>query len=39
VLNSDGVTMAEVARELGMSRPTLYRKRAQFNIQVPRERA
>jgi transcriptional regulator of acetoin/glycerol metabolism len=39
VLNSDGMTMAEVARELGMSRATLYRKVAQYNIQVPRERA
>jgi sigma-54 dependent transcriptional regulator, acetoin dehydrogenase operon transcriptional activator AcoR len=39
VLNSDGLTMAEVARELGMSRATLYRKVAQYNIQVPRERA
>ena len=38
VLNSDGLTMAEVARELGMSRATLYRKIAQYNIQVPRGR-
>ena len=38
VLTADGLTMAEVARELGMSRATLYRKIAQYNIQVPRER-
>ncbi len=38
VLNADGLTMAEVARELAMSRATLYRKIAQYNIQVPRER-
>jgi AraC-like DNA-binding protein len=38
VLNADGLTMAEVARELGMSRATLYRKIAQYNVQVPRER-
>ncbi len=38
VLNSDGLTMAEAARDLGMSRATLYRKIAQYNIQVPRER-
>jgi transcriptional regulator of acetoin/glycerol metabolism len=38
VLSADGLTMAEVARELGMSRATLYRKIAQYNIEVPRER-
>jgi len=38
VLSADGSTMAEVARELGMSRATLYRKIAQYNIEVPRER-
>ena len=38
VLTTVGLTMAEVARELGMSRATLYRKIAQYNIQVPRER-
>jgi transcriptional regulator of acetoin/glycerol metabolism len=38
VLNSEGMTMAEVARELGMSRATVYRKIAQYNIHVPRER-
>ena len=36
VLGADGLTMAEAARELGMSRATLYRKIAQYNIQVPR---
>jgi DNA-binding NtrC family response regulator len=36
-LNADGLTMAEVARELGMSRATLYRKITQYNIEVPRE--
>ena len=38
VLTVAGLKMAEVARELGMSRATLYRKIAQYNIQVPRER-
>ncbi len=38
VLNSDRSTMAEVARELGMSRATLYRKIGQYNIEVPRGR-
>ena len=38
VLNDDGLTMAEAAAELGMSRATLYRKIAQYNIHVPRER-
>ncbi len=38
VLSADGLTMAEVAGELGMSRATLYRKIAQYNVQVPRER-
>ena len=37
VLNNDGLTMAEAAAELGMSRATLYRKIAQYNIHVPRE--
>lgn len=37
VLGLDGLTMAEVAHELGMSRATLYRKIAQYGIQVPRE--
>jgi transcriptional regulator of acetoin/glycerol metabolism len=30
--------MAEAAAELGMSRATLYRKIAQYDIHVPRER-
>jgi transcriptional regulator of acetoin/glycerol metabolism len=38
VLTSEGLTMAEAARDLGMSRATLYRKIAQYGIQVPRER-
>jgi sigma-54 dependent transcriptional regulator, acetoin dehydrogenase operon transcriptional activator AcoR len=38
VLNDDGLTMAEAAAELGMSRATLYRKISQYNIHVPRER-
>jgi sigma-54 dependent transcriptional regulator, acetoin dehydrogenase operon transcriptional activator AcoR len=38
VLSADGLTMAEVAGELGMSRATLYRKISQYNVQVPRER-
>ncbi len=37
VLTADGLTMAEAARELGMSRATLYRKIAQYGIHVPRE--
>jgi hypothetical protein len=37
VLSDDGLTMAEAAAELGMSRATLYRKIAQYDIQVPRE--
>jgi sigma-54 dependent transcriptional regulator, acetoin dehydrogenase operon transcriptional activator AcoR len=38
VLNDDGLTMAEAAADLGMSRATLYRKIAQYSIHVPRER-
>jgi sigma-54 dependent transcriptional regulator, acetoin dehydrogenase operon transcriptional activator AcoR len=38
VLNDDGLTMAEAAAELGMSRATLYRKISQYDIHVPRER-
>ena len=38
VLNDVGLTMAEAAADLGMSRATLYRKIAQYNIHVPRER-
>ncbi|MFG1932362.1 helix-turn-helix domain-containing protein [Mycobacterium sp. NPDC048908] len=37
VLNDDALTMAEAAAELGMSRATLYRKMAQYDIHVPRE--
>jgi sigma-54 dependent transcriptional regulator, acetoin dehydrogenase operon transcriptional activator AcoR len=37
VCNDDGLTMAEAAADLGMSRATLYRKIAQYNIHVPRE--
>ena len=37
VLNGDGLTMAEVARELGMSRATLYRKISQYGIQTGRD--
>jgi hypothetical protein len=32
-----GPTMAEAARELGMSRATLYRKISQYGIRIPRE--
>ncbi|WP_234816425.1 GAF domain-containing protein [Mycolicibacterium agri] len=38
VLSIEGLTMAEVARELGMSRATLYRKIAQYGLRVPRDR-
>ena len=38
VLSADGLTMADAAGELGMSRATLYRKIAQYDIHVPRER-
>jgi len=38
VLAIEGLTMAEVARELGMSRATLYRKIAQYGLRVPRDR-
>lgn len=37
VLGLDGLTMAEVASELGMSRATLYRKIAQYDIHVERD--
>lgn len=36
VLASGAVTMAEAAQELGMGRATLYRKIAQYDIEVPR---
>ena len=38
VLDDGGLTMAEAAADLGMSRATLYRKIAQYTIHVPRER-
>jgi sigma-54 dependent transcriptional regulator, acetoin dehydrogenase operon transcriptional activator AcoR len=38
VLGVEGLTMAGAARELGMSRATLYRKIGQYDIQVPRDR-
>jgi transcriptional regulator of acetoin/glycerol metabolism len=34
VLGTDGLTMAEAATELGMSRATLYRKIAQYGLQA-----
>ncbi len=37
VLGLEGLTMAEVATELGMSRATLYRKIAQYDIRVDRD--
>jgi transcriptional regulator of acetoin/glycerol metabolism len=37
VLDSEGLTMADVATELGMSRATLYRKMAHYGIHVGRD--
>jgi len=37
VLAADGLTMAEAASELGMSRATLYRKIAHYDIQMERD--
>jgi sigma-54 dependent transcriptional regulator, acetoin dehydrogenase operon transcriptional activator AcoR len=37
VLSAEGLKMADAARELGMSRATLYRKIAQYDIQVARD--
>lgn len=37
VLGTDGLTMADAATELGMSRATLYRKVAQYDIHVARD--
>ena len=37
VLSTDGLTMSGAARELGMSRATLYRKIAQYGIRTGRE--
>jgi transcriptional regulator of acetoin/glycerol metabolism len=39
VLDLEGLTMAEAATELGMSRATLYRKIAQYGIHVGRDPA
>ena len=36
VLTGPGVTMREAAEQLGMSRATIYRKIAQYDIHVPR---
>ena len=38
VLSVRGLTMADAARELGMSRATLYRKITQYDVAVPRDR-
>jgi energy-coupling factor transporter ATP-binding protein EcfA2 len=37
VLSVDGLTMSDAARELGMSRATLYRKIAQYGIRAGRD--
>ena len=37
VLGAEGLTMADAAVELGMSRATLYRKIAQYDIHVARD--
>lgn len=37
VLGNDGLTMADAALELGMSRATLYRKIAQYDIHLARD--
>jgi len=37
VLSTEGLTMADAATELGMSRATLYRKIAQYDIHVARD--
>jgi sigma-54 dependent transcriptional regulator, acetoin dehydrogenase operon transcriptional activator AcoR len=36
VLTLPGMTMSEAARELGMSRATIYRKIAQYEIRIPK---
>jgi transcriptional regulator of acetoin/glycerol metabolism len=36
VLTQPGISMREAAEELGMSRATVYRKLAQYDIHVPR---
>ena len=38
VLSMHGIKMADAARELGMSRATLYRKITQYDVAVPRDR-
>ena len=38
VLSVPGLKMADAARELGMSRATLYRKITQYDVVVPRDR-
>ena len=38
VLSVQGLKMADAARELGMSRATLYRKITQYDVAVPRDR-
>jgi hypothetical protein len=38
VLSMRGLKMADAARELGMSRATLYRKITQYDVAVPRDR-
>jgi transcriptional regulator of acetoin/glycerol metabolism len=38
VLSVQGLKMADAARELGMSRATLYRKITQYDVVVPRDR-
>ncbi len=37
VLSAGGITMHDAARELGMSRATLYRKIGQYGIRVPKD--
>jgi transcriptional regulator of acetoin/glycerol metabolism len=37
VLSASGITMHDAARELGMSRATLYRKIGQYGIRIPRD--
>jgi transcriptional regulator of acetoin/glycerol metabolism len=37
VLSGEGLTMSDAARELGMSRATLYRKIAQYGIRTGRD--
>jgi len=39
VLSAGGITMHDAARELGMSRATLYRKISQYGIRAPKDGA